>query len=434
MKNNKKTVNADYQAAITQRYIDRLEEIIANEEKGLSWEKPFFSCNEIPFNASTGQKYRGANIVSLISEEYADPRWMTFQQMKDMSAKTNTELHLKKGSSASYVMKVVPVYEKDEKGNIIKDAAGTAVQKTYADGTPQVGYKYFPVFNCSQIEGMAPYVKLERPAFTIEQDVADLQTALEKRTGLVVEHSFRTQPYYSPSQHRVHMPEPELFHTETAYYDTLLHEFGHSTGTALGRKMEGKFGSAEYAKEELVAELSSSFMSMEMGLPHNLASHENHVMYLKSWLQCLKDDTTFISRAANQAGKAAEYQLEHLREYRLELQNSGQLMKEEAAIEAFEALGMTRSDAQGVYDIQKGYPVMEVDPNPTPTNIEAAKTNVRDVVREALWRNPHWEPSLDDLDHAAKDPSPVVREQVDKRTKEMDVSAFNVGNLDGFSL
>lgn len=434
MNQNKKPANADYQAKITQKYIDRLEQIISNEEKGLSWEKPFFTCNEIPYNHFTGQKYRGANIVSLISEEFPDPRWITFQQMKELSAKTNTELHLKKGSSASYVMKVVPVYEKDDQGKIIKDAAGTAVQKTYPDGTPQVGYKYFPVFNVSQVEGIEPYFKPERPAFAIQQEVVDLQNALEKRTGLTVDHSFSPNPYYSPSQHRVHMPEPELFHTETAYYDTLLHEFGHSTGTALGRKMEGKFGSKEYAKEELVAELSSSFMSMEMGLPHSLASHDNHVMYLKSWLQCLKDDTTFISRAANQAGKAAEYQMEHLREYRLELQKNGPSLNEEQAIQAFEALGMTRSDAQGVYEVQKGYPVMEVDPNPDSKQIESAMHDIRDGVREALWRNPHWEPNLDDLNHASKDPSETVRDLADQRTRTMATSALTVGDLDGFSL
>ncbi|MGD6771333.1 zincin-like metallopeptidase domain-containing protein, partial [Staphylococcus arlettae] len=83
-----------------------------------------------------------------------------------------------------------------------------------------------------------------------------------------VEHNDGGRAFYSVNQHKVSMPHKEKF-VPGAYYDTLLHELGHSTGPALGRDLSGSFGSAKYAFEELVAELSSVFMSAELGIPHN---------------------------------------------------------------------------------------------------------------------------------------------------------------------
>ena len=114
------------------------------------------------------------------------------------------------------------------------------------------------------------------------------------------------------------MPLPEKFKSSGAYMDTLLHEFGHATGPALGRDMSGDKNSASYAKEELVAELSSIFMSAELGIPHDPKLHENHAAYMKSWLSALKNDKNFIFSAAQKASKATEYQMGHLEAYRLE--------------------------------------------------------------------------------------------------------------------
>jgi antirestriction protein ArdC len=54
-----------------------------------------------------------------------------------------------------------------------------------------------------------------------------------------------------------------------------------------------------------------------LAIPHNPSSHENHAAYLKSWLSALKDDKTLITKAANQASKATEFQMEHLNAYKL---------------------------------------------------------------------------------------------------------------------
>jgi antirestriction protein ArdC len=313
---NDKNEERDYQQELTDKFIARIEDAILCEESGLKWEKPFFNCEEWPKNALTGEKYHGGNVAALMAEEFSDPRWMTFVQMQEMSRKLDTPLHIRKGSRAAFIMKVVAAYQKDSEGNIIKSEQGKALPVLNDDGSPKIGFKWYPVFNCSSIENMPPYIKVTNEVKPLDE-LELLSKALQERTDLTVEHSGVSRAYYSSSKHLVHMPDPSLFKSTDAYSDTLLHEFGHSTGPALGRKMGNGFGTSEYAKEELIAELTSSFMSFRLGIPHNPSSHENHAAYLKSWLGALKDDKTLITKAANQASKATEFQMEHLTAYKM---------------------------------------------------------------------------------------------------------------------
>jgi antirestriction protein ArdC len=80
----------------------------------------------------------------------------------------------------------------------------------------------------------------------------------------------------------------------------------HWTGarSRLDRDLSGRFGSASYAREELIADIASSFVNSELGLPTDI---ENHANYLSSWLDMLKNDRREIFRAAAAAQKAADY-------------------------------------------------------------------------------------------------------------------------------
>lgn len=304
----------DYQEELTIKFIVRIEEIIASSDNDLKWHKPFFSSSELPWNALTGEKYHGCNIVSLLSEKWTDPRWMTYMQMGELGRKLDKKLHVNRGETASFVMKTIPVYQKDEEGEVIKDFSGKPIPVCYKDGTPKLGYKWYAVFNAGQINGLDPYIQPSK-AMQPTEEVELLSAALQERTGLTVVHSARSRAMYQVGQHRVHMPEKHLFESEQGYSDCLLHELGHSTGAALNRDMTGDFGSQKYAFEELVAELCSSFMNIEFGLKHDFSSHENSLAYLKSWLEILKMDKNCLIRASNQASKAADYQMEHLRKY-----------------------------------------------------------------------------------------------------------------------
>lgn len=309
----------DYQQELTNKFIQRIELALSSIENGLSWDKPFVGSSEFPRNALTGEKYHGANIAALMVEEFPDPRWLTFNQIQELSKKLDKPLHLEKGSKATFVMKVVVAYQKDANGEVIKDDRGQPLPLTHDDGTPKIGFKWYPVFNASQVAGIDKYEKKINLEVKPFETVTLLQQALIERTGLKIEHNNQGKAAYSSELHKIYMPKHELFKSSEGYADTFLHEAGHSTGPALGRKMGNKFGSKEYAYEELVAELTSSFMSVELNIPHNPSTHENQAAYLKSWLEALKNDKTMITKASNLASKATEYQMEHFNEYKKSL-------------------------------------------------------------------------------------------------------------------
>lgn len=105
------------------------------------------------------------------------------------------------------------------------------------------------------------------------------------------------------------MPNRDQFESPEAYAGTLLHELGHATGgeNRLNRPLSNGFGTAEYAREELVAELCSAFASAETGVQFD---DKNHAAYIGSWLEALKGDKHVVFAAAKDASKAVDYLLE----------------------------------------------------------------------------------------------------------------------------
>ena len=119
---------------------------------------------------------------------------------------------------------------------------------------------------------------------------------------------------YSPRLDRVDLPRPESFCTAQDYYSVLFHELTHSTGheTCLNRTglrgSEGEwsaFGSAPYAREELVAEMGAAFLCGQAGIVERTI--DNSAAYIQSWLQRLKEDRKLVVQASAQAQKAADF-------------------------------------------------------------------------------------------------------------------------------
>jgi antirestriction protein ArdC len=106
------------------------------------------------------------------------------------------------------------------------------------------------------------------------------------------------------------MPDPEVFHSMESYYSGIYHELAHSVGAKhrLNRKAITEphgFGSHEYSREELVAEMASAFLCGYSGILMN--TETNHAAYLKGWLKRLKEDPAMLIKAGAQAQKAFEW-------------------------------------------------------------------------------------------------------------------------------
>ena len=103
------------------------------------------------------------------------------------------------------------------------------------------------------------------------------------------------------------MPRPEAYFAPINWHRTALHELGHWSGhpSRLGRDLSGNFGSALYAKEELVAEMTSAFVCASLGIVPTV----RHADYIGSWLEVLREDNRAVVRAASAASKAADFLL-----------------------------------------------------------------------------------------------------------------------------
>lgn len=279
---------------VTAKIIDQLEEGI------FPWVRPWsksLAAPGLPRNAVTQRAYSGINILILwgavIEDGYPSQDWLTFRQAVAAGGCVRKG---ERGRTVFYADRFVPKAEResDAGSNESEDARGIAFLKR------------FTVFNVAQCEGLPGGLTAE-PAALPERELHEHAEALIAATGA----DFRiggAEAYYAPCADYVQVPPQPAFHHQIDYYRTALHELGHWTGHAsrLARNQTGRFGSAAYAREELVAELASAFLCAALGI----APTVRHADYLGSWLAVLRDDNRAIFRAASQASKAAEFLLQ----------------------------------------------------------------------------------------------------------------------------
>jgi antirestriction protein ArdC len=165
--------------------------------------------------------------------------------------------------------------------------------------------KRFTVFNTDQCEHL-PTEMTSAPAPVPDGLILPHAGALIAATRA----DFRIgggRAFYSAAHDFIQVPRPEAYFESINWHRTALHELGHWTGhaTRLGRDLAGHFGSALYAKEELVAEMTSAFVCASLGIVPTV----RHADYIGSWLEVLREDNRAIVRAASSASKAADYLL-----------------------------------------------------------------------------------------------------------------------------
>ncbi len=161
----------------------------------------------------------------------------------------------------------------------------------------------FPKLNVEQKEMSAD--ERARQNAKIEKIIAN--------SAAPVNYDGGNRAYYSLMSDSIHLPEIKRFHTMQDYYATALHEIAHSTGHAsrLNREMISIFGTSDYAKEELRAELASVFMQLDHDISVEGKHFENHAAYLQSWLKSVRDDQKEFFAAVTDAEKISEYVGEH---------------------------------------------------------------------------------------------------------------------------
>lgn len=338
----RKDYNSDGRTA-EDRALDKFAEMMIDKISSIKedWKKPWFTEGMMawPRNLS-GREYNGLNAFMLMlhceKNGYKVPVFCTFNRIAGLNFKTD-----KDGKQIPLVdkngEKLPPVsILKGEKSFPVFLTSFTVVDKEtklrikYEDyrklpEDEQSRYNVYPklnvynVFNVSQtnLQEARPemYEKilednmLKRPA-SIDEEKASfsaLDTMIEHGLWFCPIHPrHQDKAYYSISRDEIVVPEKAQFVSGEAFYGTLLHEMTHSTGASsrFDRFKPGAvFGSPDYAREELVAELGSALIASRYGIVKQLK--EDSASYLKSWLTELKESPEFIKTTLNDVKRAS---------------------------------------------------------------------------------------------------------------------------------
>lgn len=267
------------------------DQIISELENGAApWVKPWKSVKGRPaagqpFNPSTGTIYRGVNwaYLSLMQGERSN-LWLTFKQAQALGG------NVRKGAKGVPIVFWKPLSVKD---------------KATGESSTVPMLKHYFVFNlsdCEEVDLPAPKDALPSPEWEPCDKAEELHARLALSGGL---HHGGNDAFYTPSKDAVFMPEKAQFSSRESYYATLMHESIHATGheKRLKRLTPARFGSENYAYEELVAELGAAMLCAHCGLDGEL----RHAGYIQSWLKALKNDKKFIISASGKAQAACDF-------------------------------------------------------------------------------------------------------------------------------
>lgn len=277
------------QTSVTNRIIESLEQDLPPWV--CPWDKT--AALNLPINAKSKKAYGGSNVLNLwlssLDGGFKSKQWLTFLQIKEAKAK------LKKGSKGTRIITYRKVSKKCEK---------TEEEKSYSF------FKESIVFNLDQVEGLAKkyYEADEVPSLTDFEIHSKCEQIIKNSNADITEKG--NQAFYRPSTDQIMIPNRLTFNTANDFYKTIIHELAHWTMHAdrCDREVQGIFNRESYAYEELIAELTTVFISSHIGLDGLV----NHSSYIKSWLQALRNDKTYIFKAASQASKATAFLLNFL--------------------------------------------------------------------------------------------------------------------------
>lgn len=267
---------------ITNRIIEQLENNV------IPWHKPWSGISGGAYNRVSKKPYSLINQMLLKHDgEYA-----TYKQWSDLGGK------VRKGEKSEIVVfwKIMNV-EENKDGKVEKKSIPLL--------------KYINVFHVSQVDGVEP--KNIKPIDHEPIEEAErIKSGYIDRENIVIEEIVTNEAYYSPMMDYIQVPCKEQFKDIMEFYSTLFHEMVHSTGHAnrLGRLNTGvklaSFGSEEYSKEELIAEIGSAFLMNHIGI-ETPKTFKNSTAYIQSWLKVLRNDNRFIVSASSKAEKAMKY-------------------------------------------------------------------------------------------------------------------------------
>ena len=328
----KKFYNSDGPSA-EDRALERFADMLIEKMETLQsdWKKPWFTEGSMiwPKNMN-GREYNGMNALMLMLQceknGYKIPVFCTFDRVAALNFDKNKQGDRKPMVDENGDKLPLVSINKGEKSFPVFITTFTCIDKNSHEKIKYDDYKQmsneekkniavypklqiYNVFNVAQtnLQEARPelYAKLEEAnkVATVEMkgdgkmiDFPAIDAMIEKNGWVCpIYPKHQDNAYFSISKDEIVVPEKSQFINGESFYSNLLHEMTHSTGTEerLNRFKQGNgFGSAEYSREELVAELSAALIASRYGMEKNVK--EDSCAYLKSWLGSLKESPEFL--------------------------------------------------------------------------------------------------------------------------------------------
>ncbi|MCQ2145932.1 MAG: zincin-like metallopeptidase domain-containing protein [Bacteroidales bacterium] len=351
----KKNYNSDGQSA-TDKALDKFTELMIEKIENLQgdWKKPWFTPGvaQPPKNLS-GRHYNGGNALMLMMQAekmgYESPVWGTFDRIiglnysKDKDGR-KSQLVDKEGNALPSVS-----VNKGEKSFPVFLTTFTVVNPDTKEKIPyddyrqlpreeQAKYNVYPKLNVYNVFNVAAQTNIKdaRPEL-YEKIMAEAKGQVEHQEGDLKSHPVidkmiddnlfycpikqikGDEAYYSISKDEIVIPTREQFIDGEAFASNTLHECAHATGaeSRLDRLKPTAFGSEEYAREELTAELSAAVVASQYGLTKHVKN--DSAAYLKNWLSSLQQSPDFLKTVLNDVKKASSLINQRLEAIQLEM-------------------------------------------------------------------------------------------------------------------
>ena len=291
-------------------YADLAARVIEQMENNPGdWTKPWRNLGR-PQNAVSGHVFTGGNAMFLwylsSDREYSSPSWATYKQWASVGAQ------VRKGEKGVGLIRVASLVRcadpscnwKSRKGEPRCPKHGSSKRIQYPVA--------FTAFHASQVDGAekAPHYVAEA---TTNIDTVESIAGAEKffrSVGSRWYEGMGDQAFYAPQRDEITVPYRSQFRDLASFYAVLGHEHVHWTGAESRMSRPGivefdHFGSEQYAREELVAELGSLFLCADLGLSSE--PRPDHAQYLANWIARIKEDPQALWTAASHAEKAVRF-------------------------------------------------------------------------------------------------------------------------------
>jgi len=231
---------------------------------------------------------------------YTASHWMTLNQAKTIGAELK-ENEQKNGTPIIFYNFTKKLTKNEVTGETEEES------KAFA--------RFFTIYNVEQFSNIPKVIEISQskqsnnqgnPFEAIDRAQAVIDN-MKNRPSIVIQGN---SAYYMPRRDLINMPKPTSFRSPEAYYATFFHELIHSTGSESRLKRKEVtdpilFGSHNYSKEELTAELGAAFLCAHSNIFDS--TKVNNAAYIKTWLRTLKNDPKMLVQAAAKAQKAADY-------------------------------------------------------------------------------------------------------------------------------